>query len=245
MTMPTLGIFVKWPVPKQVKTRLGAEIGFEQAARLYEAFLLDLFEMTQDIGCQRVIAYSPGIPSIGEKFANLTSEADVLWPQPEMPLGGRLQTFFDDHLTPTNPVVVIGSDSPTLPREYIEMAFRKLIDNSKESEPSDAVLGPSLDGGYYLIGQRTPCQSLFDSIDWSSESVLEQTIDRFVSAERSFELLPPWYDIDSQTDLQFLRGHLKAMAFSKAPCHLPENTVRVVEEILSSVDRSRSESPSS
>ena len=235
--MPTLGIFVKQPVPGQVKTRLGKEIGMEQSARLYEAFLLDLFEMTQDIDCRRVIAYSPGIASIGEKFANLFSDDDILWPQPDLPLGGRLQEFFDDQLTPTNPVVVIGSDSPTLPRGYIETAFHQLMDYDEESEPNDAVLGPSMDGGYYLIGMRTPFPGLFEFIDWSTPKVLDQTIDRLVASGRSFELLPPWYDVDTLADLQFLRGHLKAMSWSHTPHELPENTVRVVEEILSAGGR--------
>ena len=84
--------------------------------------------------------------------------------------------------------VIIGSDSPSLPPAYIDQALELL----KEHE---VVLGPSTDGGYYLVGQSSPNGAIFVDIDWSTGRVLEQTLDKV--GTRSLGLLPPWYDVDT------------------------------------------------
>ena len=97
-------------------------------------------------------------------------------------------------------VVITGSDLPTLPVASLEQACAGLA-----REDIDAVLGPALDGGYYLIGMKEPRRGLFRGIDWSSASVLETTLSRMKQLELRVKLLPPAYDIDVAEDLDRLR----------------------------------------
>jgi len=103
-------------------------------------------------------------------------------------------------------VVIIGSDSPSLPVAYIETAL-----NSER----DLVIGPSTDGGYYLIGMyQKPVNVFAGGIEWGSEKVLKQTLDRIENHGSSLELLAPWYDVDRAEDLKFLKTHLELIAHS-------------------------------
>ncbi|MEX0704145.1 MAG: TIGR04282 family arsenosugar biosynthesis glycosyltransferase [Planctomycetales bacterium] len=129
-----------------------------------------------------------------------------LWPQPQADLGARLQSFFRDHCDGRagGGAVAIGTDSPTLPRDFVERAFDLL-------ERHDCVLGPATDGGYCLAGLRDSRLPIFEGIAWSGPRVLEQTIARLERCGASLALLPPWYDVDAPADLAFLRGHIRAM----------------------------------
>ena len=100
--------------------------------------------------------------------------------------------------------VAIGADSPTLPVEYVERAFTLLAEN-------DVVLGPALDGGYYLIGLGASDFGVFTDIPWSTAHVLEATIARLRATSARLALLPPWYDVDTAADWALLRGHVLAM----------------------------------
>jgi hypothetical protein len=97
-------------------------------------------------------------------------------------------------------VVIIGSDSPSLPVSYIEQAL---------SSDKDMVLGPSIDGGYYLIGMREKVVEIFDGVAWGTEKVLSETYERLVKNGAALEILPVWYDIDSPEDLKFFQTHLQ------------------------------------
>ena len=90
-------------------------------------------------------------------------------------------------------VVIIGSDSPDLPPEYIQEGFRRL-------DSSDMVIGPSTDGGYYLIGGRKELP-LFDGIPWSSNKVFEMTLKKARGYGLTLSVLNQWYDIDTWEDL--------------------------------------------
>jgi glycosyltransferase A (GT-A) superfamily protein (DUF2064 family) len=100
--------------------------------------------------------------------------------------------------------VVVGTDSPTLPIEYIRRAFAEL-------ESADVVLGPATDGGYYLAGCGTELPPLFDHIAWSSGRVLADTIAALAEPRWRLALLPPWYDVDTPADWDLLRGHVAAL----------------------------------
>ena len=127
-----------------------------------------------------------------------------LEPQADGDLGRRLSLFFVQRFVEgARRVVVVGSDSPTLPLPYIDDAFSALDD-------ADVVLGPAMDGGYYLIGLREPMPELFERVDWSGERVLRQTMERMGDARR-LALLPPWYDVDRRVDWEMLVGHLAAL----------------------------------
>ncbi len=212
------GLFAKQPIPGKVKTRLAADIGPAAAADLYAAFLADLkdrFEATAD---RRIIAYSPANDASTRYFRELAGGRYELWAQPEATLGDRMSAFFQEMLQandtaerpngleeqPQSNVVLVGSDSPTLPAALVENALAAL-------DQSDCVIGPAPDGGYYLIGLRRPVAGLFDNVAWGGSRVLEQTVRNMTAHNFSLHLLPPWYDVDTLDDLYGLRGHLAAM----------------------------------
>lgn len=96
--------------------------------------------------------------------------------------------------------VLLGSDLPDLPGAVLKEAFSAL-------EDSDGVLGPSVDGGYYLVGFRREgfCPEIFDNIPWSTEQVFPETVSRFYEARRTVALLPPGRDLDTPDDLRDFR----------------------------------------
>ena len=113
-------------------------------------------------------------------------------------MGVRLYGAFEEAFSrAARRPVLIGSDSPTLPGHLLTVAARAL-------EAHDVVIGPARDGGYYLIGLRKPRPDLFAGIDWSTDRVLSQTIDRARTAGLSVFYLPYWYDVDTADNLHLL-----------------------------------------
>ena len=167
-----LGVFVKEPIPGTVKTRLGAEIGCQESAQLYELFVKDLVCRFRSLAQGLVMGYAPNTASAKSWVQGLFGGSSAasgqanLWAQPEGGLGEKITAFFEHAFSSpgAESVVLIGSDSPTIPREYVLQAFEWLYQK-------DCVIGPSSDGGYYLIGLRKPCKELFQGGDWSEPSV--------------------------------------------------------------------------
>jgi uncharacterized protein len=220
--MKTLGVFGKHPLPGQVKSRLANHLGTIAASRLYAAFLDDLTLAFRNTGERRVLGFWPADSE--PFFERFTPFGYELWPQPDGDLGTRIAAFFQEALrSEGDRAVLIGSDSPTLPREYVDRAFDLL-------ETNDGVLGPATDGGYYLVGLRRRAPDLFAGISWSSPTVLSETVDRLTAAEMSLALLPPWYDVDTMDDLRMLAGHICATTRSGQthPCPL---TASVLNEM--------------
>ena len=204
--MRLLGLFAKAPVPGEAKTRLIPELGPERAARVAEAFLRDAAQRFSPVAEARWLCYSPAQPATTAWFEQLADGKWSLWPQPNTPLGERLARFFQDAFARGHrQVIALGADSPTLPIEHLSQAFREL-------ERVDCVVGPATDGGYYLLGLSRPLPSLFEAIDFSTERVLGQTVDRVIQARATLAVLPPWYDVDGPADLTMLAGHLRALA---------------------------------
>jgi rSAM/selenodomain-associated transferase 1 len=195
----SLGVFAKWPHPGTVKTRLGGPAGWNAAVA--RAFLLDTLARTAGLADRRVLAFAP--PEARGPFAALVSGV-VLTPQADGDLGARLHAFLAGELGGgAGKVVVVGTDSPTLPPEYIARAFAAL-------DRADVVLGPATDGGYYLLGcRRAP--PVFDGVAWSSPQVLGETVDRLGDPGWELALLPPWYDVDTPEGWAMLAGHARAM----------------------------------
>ena len=115
----------------------------------------------------------------------------------------RIQSFFTHFGAADVPLVLIGSDSPSIPASYLTDAFEQL-------ESCDCVIGPASDGGYYLIGLSANAVSarLFENIDWSTSSVFLQTIERIEAAGLRHAVLPIWYDVDLEDSLRLLAGHV-------------------------------------
>jgi hypothetical protein len=205
MSQDVLGVFVKHPVPGQVKTRLATALGDQRAAELYASFLADIVERFRTVGQRRFLCYTPSDQSTVDYFLPLAGKNYELWPQSDGSLGVRMTAFFDKFLGATSArAVIIGSDSPTLPRELVEQAFERLKER-------DCVLGPAVDGGFYLVGQRECSRPVFESVAWSSPRALEQTVAQITTVGARLGVLQPWYDIDTPEDLEFLRGHVRAL----------------------------------
>ncbi len=143
--MRHLGIFVKEPVPGRVKTRLAATLGPDAAADLYRAFVGDLTERFRTTADVRWLGFTPVTESSRAAMRSFAGRDFQLWPQPDADLGVRIADFFDfTYKKGATQTVLIGSDSPNLPRELVEQAFTALA-------ATDVVLGPATDGGYYLV----------------------------------------------------------------------------------------------
>lgn len=204
--MRLLGLFAKAPIPGQAKTRLIPALGAEGAAQVAEAFLRDTARRFQSVAEARWLCYSPAQPVAKAWFEQLAEEQWSLWLQPDKPLGDRLARFFHDAFAAGyRRVIALGADSPTLPTEHLATAFREL-------ERADCVVGPATDGGYYLLGLSRPLPSVFEAVEFSTERVLGQTVERIIQAQATLSVLPPWYDVDGPADLKMLEGHLRALA---------------------------------
>ncbi len=196
-----IGLFAKWPEAGRVKTRLAHETSPEFAAAIARTFLIDTLEWLRELaGCDQFVAYDP--PDAQPKFAELVEGRTppiLLEAQSEGDLGTRLETFcqrrfYDGY----EAAILIGSDSPNLPITILRDAIELL-------QTHDAVIGPTSDGGYYLVGMRR-LLPIFAGITWSTDRVFPETSERLTTANVPFAVLPQWYDIDTLADLRFLES---------------------------------------
>ena len=193
--MNMLIVFAKYPQPGKVKTRLGARISNELAADLYREFILCTFDLVpQDEFSQCTVALTPDSPESVFRSELLPAHWR-LFVQEGDDLGARISHAFRYGFEQgAKKIVIIGSDSPTLPGSYITSALTGLANH-------DVVIGPAVDGGYYLIALNAPHDNLFSGIDWSTERVFEQTLKAAADAGLGLHELPVWYDVDTPENL--------------------------------------------
>jgi rSAM/selenodomain-associated transferase 1 len=192
-------MMTKAPRAGEVKTRLVPPLTHSEAAELSLCLLRDtIANMTQVAARAPVDLIAVYSPSTSEKeFDGLLPDNFSLLSQSTGPLGDRL---FDATCALLSAgyaaVLMIGSDSPTLPTEILLNAVEAL------GQPGDRiVLGPADDGGYYLIGLKRPHRCIFQGIEWSTDRVLRQTIARAEEAGIEIQILPAWYDLDDARSL--------------------------------------------
>jgi len=198
-----IAVMAKAPKAGQVKTRLVPPLTREEAAELYRCLLLDkILQVGTLSGVDPYLAYTP--PEAQAHMASLAPQDFTLIPQAGSDLGDRLHRLSAILLERGHPgVIIIDSDTPTLPSTYLFDALDRI-----QNESTDLVLGPAEDGGYYLIGLKRPCRSLFDNIPWSGPSVLTETLRRASAQRLEVATLPPWFDVDTPNDLARLRNDL-------------------------------------
>jgi rSAM/selenodomain-associated transferase 1 len=191
-----------------IKTRLATAIPSEaDRVGLYRAFLEDTVGACRRVAATTVkIAYTP--EGSAEHFAAFGVAPSDLLPQRGRSLGDRERHLFEDLFgAGASAAVVIGSDLPTLPPAHLEAAFDELA-----ADPSAVVLGPSADGGYYLIGlteeRPSPPVDLFHPIRWSTRFALEDTLAGAARCAIPVRLVPAWYDVDDAEGLDRLRRAL-------------------------------------
>lgn len=205
----TLLTVAKQPAPGATKTRLSPPLSAAQSAGLYECFLrdtLDLIRRTPGVG--RGLAYLP--VEARAYFHRLAPDFELVAQQGGS-LGERLHNLFRFHFgCGSRRVVIVDSDSPTLPVEYLAAAFSAL-------ESHDVVLGPCEDGGYYLIGLQRPAPRLLLEVEMSTPRVLADTLRLADEEGLGVNLLPAWYDVDDLAGLERLQSELMGAPPGTAP----------------------------
>lgn len=197
-------VMAKAPMAGQSKTRLSPRLTLDVAAQLSAAFIRDAVELAQSVRpatppsvVNEIVAVSP--PDASEAFAELLPGVDQI-AQIGSDLGHRLAHVLSEAIEQGyEQVVAINADGPTLPSRLVADAFDQLANSEV-----DVVLGPTEDGGYYLIGWKRPHPEIVVEVEMSTASVLADTL---VVAERlnlSVKLLDPWYDVDEPSDLDRL-----------------------------------------
>jgi len=197
-------VFARDPVVGQVKTRLNPFLDLQVTCDLYTCFLSDSLDKICAVkSADRFVGIYPS--NLSGYFERLDPSLSInVFTQKGKDLGERMLNAFSARFAEGyERVVIIGSDSPSLPLAYIMRAF---------SSELDVTLGPSADGGYYLIGMRGKLVNLFDGIAWGENTVLEETRQKLGESGASMELLPVWYDVDRSDDLRFLKTHLELLA---------------------------------
>jgi hypothetical protein len=217
-----LAVMTKAPQPGRVKTRLVPPLTPEEAAELNKCFLRDTAAAISSACRQHPVSDAHASPSqaasaarglavytpVGaESVYNDILPVDFsLLPQRGDRFGERLYFAVEDLFKcGFEAVCLIDSDSPTVPAENFAEAVEML-----STHQDRVVLGPSDDGGYYLIGVKKPRKDLFQQIDWSTGRVLDQTIQRATEVGLEIQLLPTGYDVDDGTSLQRLCNDIMA-----------------------------------
>jgi uncharacterized protein len=205
-TQCALAVMAKAPRPGKVKTRLAPPLTLDQAAAINVCFLRDTAENIAAVAASGhaagVISYTP----IGDEalFDNLLPAEFTLVPQRGDGFGERLLATAEDLLAcGYGSVCLIDSDSPTVPTLAFEQAVAEL------ARPGDRiVLGPSHDGGYYLIGLKRAHPEPFAKINWSTSTVFAETLEAAKKADLEVVILPLWYDVDDAATLDILAAEL-------------------------------------
>src|SRR5213595_3352905 len=201
-----LAVMTKAPQAGRVKTRLVPPLTPEQAAELNKCFLRDTAAaISNAAGADTACGIAVYTPVGAESAYTDILPADFsLLPQRGDKFGERLYLALEDLFKcGFDSVCLIDSDSPTVPAENFAEAV-ELLSTSDDR----IVLGPSDDGGYYLIGVKKPHRNLFEQIDWSTERVLNQTIERAAEIGLEIKLLPTGYDVDDGASLHRLCNEL-------------------------------------
>jgi len=188
-------VFVKYPDPGEVKQRLARQIGSTAAAQLYQSMVKDQLHTLQQTQLPLYLLFTPSHEE--ENVSQWLGSQYSYIPQQGENLGQRMHHAFTSLFQHGYArVILLGSDIPDVPFEYLTQADHSLALH-------DVVIGPAVDGGYYLIGfnKHSYHSSVFDDISWGLDTVLSQTRDRIDKLHLSSHQVPVWYDIDTIEDV--------------------------------------------
>jgi uncharacterized protein len=217
--LPALAIFARAPVPRQAKTRLIPLLGPRGAAEFHAALVSDVLQKVNALGAR----VSPYFFLAGARFPVSSSLSDyTLERQRGGDLGKRLERALRDLLARHRRALVIGTDSPLLPKRILLRALEKL-------RRSDAVLGPCPDGGFYLIGLRRLERGLFNEVRWGGASAFRDMRENLVAQGFSCAILEPVEDVDRPADVVRLG---EALARSRAMRKLAPSAWRFLQQFF-------------
>jgi rSAM/selenodomain-associated transferase 1 len=196
--------FAKAPIPGTVKTRLQADIGAKRAVKIYKSFVNGvLTECSRLKGIDRFLGCTP--TQEDGYLSDLAYEYKLkTFDQEGKTLGRRIHNAFK-HCSAKgySDIVLIGSDSPSIPADFIKQAFNELKKN-------DFVIGPCFDNGMYLIAAKsTRIDEIFRTIKIDTGKDVNGILKKIAKTKIKLSMLPFWYDIDDIEDLEFLKVHLK------------------------------------
>lgn len=202
MSHPTAIVMVKAPRPGFVKTRLTPMLTAEEASQAAICFAQDVVAGAQRAVGSVIIAYTP---HTGRALLEPLLPSGLHWvEQRGEDLGERLERVVQyAGRIGYDPLIITGADSPTLPVSFISSALEALT-----SSNADVTLGPTDDGGYYLVGLRAECRNLFEGVEWSTSLAYWQTAANVLRQGLRLHELPQWYDVDTPADLVRLRDEL-------------------------------------
>ncbi|RXH55745.1 TIGR04282 family arsenosugar biosynthesis glycosyltransferase [Granulicella sibirica] len=232
-----LAVMAKAPRPGKVKTRLSPPLTLAQSAALNVCFLKDTTENIATVAAQGAAAGLISYTPVGDEslFEGILPPSFALIAQRGDAFGERLLAAAEDILAcGYGAVCLIDSDSPTVPAAAFEQAVAEL------AKPGDrVVLGPSHDGGYYLIGLKKAHPEPFERITWSTSTVCEETCERVKGAGLELVLLPTWYDVDDGATLAILGLELledTPPAFTSIPGYAASHTREFLRDLRSADD---------
>ena len=186
--MNAIIIFIKNPVAGKAKTRLAKDVGDDTALAIYKSLLNYTRVTSLLVSAKRYLFYG------GEILNDEWDESSFVKKlQSGSDLGERMSNAFTDVLQEHSKVIIIGSDCPQLDLITISEAYQALDDH-------DFVIGPSQDGGYYLIGMKELNADVFNDISWSTETVCSQTIEKIKASNKTYNLLRKLSDVDYKED---------------------------------------------
>jgi rSAM/selenodomain-associated transferase 1 len=190
-------IFIKNPEKGKVKTRLAAEVGEEKALQIYRSLLRKVRKLSGDYPVRRFLFYSRFIDRQDEWTEDLFQKHL----QEGAGLGERMHNAFEIAFQQVERAVIIGSDCPELSSDHLDEAFQALRDK-------EVAIGPAQDGGYYLLGLKTPSPFLFEKMTWSTSQVFRETMERIKNRKKTVHVLPALSDIDYASDWEEYRRRL-------------------------------------
>ncbi len=193
--MNTVAVFLKYPSPGNVKTRMAKDLGQERAAQIYSAMAKMVLSTAGGVGHSLCVFYDP--PQM-EKETREWLGRDFkgrLLPQRGQSLGEKIPHAIEDCICfGSGKVVVIGTDCVEITPEILKDSFKRL-------DETDTVIGPCEDGGYYLIGLKRNHKEIFRGVDWSTNKVTAQTLEKILKLPLKVSILDTLRDIDFAEDL--------------------------------------------
>jgi rSAM/selenodomain-associated transferase 1 len=205
-------IMAKAPTAGEVKTRLCPPLSPDEAALLARCFLLDTIGLVRGLGDAIAVGIAFTPESDRDVFEALAPGVRLVAQRGD-DMGARMLHALEDSLRAGHAgALVIGSDTPTLPPAFLRRAVERVV-----SPDVDLVLGPSDDGGYYLIGMRTAWPFLFTEMPWSTAGVAAETVRRAGAHGLRVARLPSWLDVDTPEDLRRLVASFAGAGARPAP----------------------------
>ncbi len=211
---PVIIVMVKAPLPGVAKTRLCPPLSPSEAASLAMCFVQDVVKSALSVNPNLILAFTP---RDGRSILEPALPAGLQWlEQQGQDLAERLLAAIAyAHHREFAPIIVLGGDSPTLPPRVIEQACQSLSAGS-----ADVALGPTVDGGYYLVGVRKPELQIFQDVSWSSRNTFAHTARNVRQLNLKLLTLEQWHDVDTFADLRSLSDEL--LSDENARCRAPQ-----------------------